>query len=188
SSEVPVGLYRTYARLGDEPFSFEGWCRAVREGRTFLSGGPIIRLRVDGADVGDIVHLSGPGTVTVEATAASVLPMAALPVVRTGEVVAAVDEPTSARQLKIRAEVAVDGDSWIAARCGGPTYWDGPSHRGPWERRIFAHTSPVYVACSEDPWSRSDPVNDRRMLTIIEAGLEHIRPRPPSPPNPLPPH
>ena len=175
SSEVPVGLYRTYARLGDEPFSFEGWCRAVREGRTFLSGGPIIRLRVDGADVGDIVHLSGAGTVTVEATAESVLPMAALQVVMNGEVVAAVDEPTSARQLKIRAEVAVDGDSWIAARCGGPTYWDGPSHRGPWERRIFAHTSPVYVACSEDPWSRSDPVNDRRMLTIIEAGLEHIR-------------
>ena len=38
SSAVPVGLYRTYARL-DEEFSYEAWCRAVRAGRTFLSGG-----------------------------------------------------------------------------------------------------------------------------------------------------
>ena len=40
SSAVPVGLYRTYARL-DEEFSYEAWCRAVRSGRTFLSGGPL---------------------------------------------------------------------------------------------------------------------------------------------------
>jgi hypothetical protein len=32
SSAVPVGLYRTYARL-DEEFSYEAWCRAVRSGR-----------------------------------------------------------------------------------------------------------------------------------------------------------
>ena len=58
SSEVPVGLYRTYAKLGDEPFSFDAWTRAVREGRTFLSGGPILRFTVDGRDVGDTVRLS----------------------------------------------------------------------------------------------------------------------------------
>ncbi len=38
SSGVPVGLYRTYARL-DEEFSYAAWCAAVRAGRTFLSGG-----------------------------------------------------------------------------------------------------------------------------------------------------
>src|ERR1035441_2619206 len=43
SSAVPVGLYRTYARL-DEEFSYEAWCRAVRSGRTFLSGGPLVTL------------------------------------------------------------------------------------------------------------------------------------------------
>ena len=43
SSDVPVGLYRTYARL-DEEFSYEAWCRAVRAGRTFLSGGPLVTL------------------------------------------------------------------------------------------------------------------------------------------------
>ena len=36
SSEVPVGLYRTYANLGDEPFSFDAWtpARSARAGRS----------------------------------------------------------------------------------------------------------------------------------------------------------
>ena len=51
SSDVPVGLYRTYARL-DEEFSYEAWCRAVRSGRTFLSGGPLVTLSVDGREPG----------------------------------------------------------------------------------------------------------------------------------------
>ena len=63
SSAVPVGLYRTYARL-DEEFSYEAWCRAVRAGRTFLSGGPLVSLSVDGHEPGGTVELSGPGTVS----------------------------------------------------------------------------------------------------------------------------
>ena len=65
SSEVPVGLYRTYAYLGDEAFSFEAWTAAVRAGRTFVSAGPILRLSVDGHGIGDVVRLSGPATVEV---------------------------------------------------------------------------------------------------------------------------
>ena len=175
SSDVPVGLYRTYANLGHEPFSYDAWTRAVRAGRTFLSGGAIMRFEVDGHGVGDTVHLSGSGTVSVTASAESVLPIASLQVVQNGEVVASTQEPSPVRRLELRAEVRVDGDSWLAARSGGPNYFDGPSHRGPWERRIFGHTSPVYIACGGDEWSRSDPEQDRRMLTLIEGGLERVR-------------
>ena len=175
SSEVPVGMYRTYANLGDEPFSFEAWCRAVREGRTFLSGGAMIGLKVDGHDIGDTVRLNGPGSVNVEATAESVLPIDSLQLVLNGEVIAAVGASSGERRLELREQVHVDGDSWLAARCGGPNYWDGTNHRDVWERGIFAHTSPVYVACEGDGWNRKDPNQDRRMLTLIEAGLEHIR-------------
>ncbi len=175
SSDVPVGLYRTYAKLGDEPFSFEAWCRAVREGRTFLSGGAILRFEVDGHEVGDTLRIPGPGTVSVRASAESVLPIASLQVVMNGEVVAASTERVSVRRIELQAEVRVERDSWLAARCGGPNYWDGPSHRGPWERRIFGHTSPVYVACGAGEWARSDPEQDRRMLALIEGGLERIR-------------
>jgi hypothetical protein len=174
SSEVPVGAYRTYAKLGDEPFSFDAWTRAVRSGRTFLSGGPILRFEVDGHDVGGIVRLSGPGTVSVDASAESVLPIGSLQLVRNGEVVASSTEPSPGRRLELRAEVEIDDDSWLAARCGGADYFDGPSHRDVWGRRVFAHTSPVYVAVGEGEWSRSDPEQARRMLTLIEAGITRL--------------
>lgn len=175
SSDVPVGLYRTYANLGDEPFSYEAWTKAVRDGRTFLSGGPIVRLTVDGHGIGDTVQLAGAGTVSVEVSAESVLPMASLQLVLNGDVVAETGGAGDLRRLDLHAEVPIGGDSWLAARCGGPSYWDGPSHRGPWERRIFAHTSPVYVACGTGEWSRSDPAVNQRMLTLIEGGLDRIR-------------
>jgi hypothetical protein len=174
SSEVPVGLYRTYAYLGDQPFSFEAWTAAVRAGRTFLSGGPIIRLTVDGQAIGGTVGLSGPGTVQVEAQADGVLPIASLQLVVNGQVVDEVTE-RGATGFSMSTPVRIDGDSWIAVRCGGPSYWDGPSLRDPWQRRIFAHTSPVYVSCGSDAWNRSDPEQIERMRTLIEAGLERIR-------------
>jgi hypothetical protein len=175
SSEVPVGMYRTYAYLGDEPFSFDAWAAAVRAGRTFASGGPVIRLSVEGHAIGDVVRMSGPGTVEVQASAESVLPMDSLQLVVNGDVVHAVSEPSPARRLALSAMVRIDGDSWVAARCGGPAYFDAEAHRDVWERKIFAHTSPVYVACGEEPWSRVDPEHDDRLRILIEAGLNRIR-------------
>lgn len=175
TSEVPVGIYRTYAKLGDEDFTYDAWCRAVRAGKTFLSGGPMIRFDVEGREAGDIVRISGPGTVSVSAVAESIFPIGALEIVLNGEVVASAEEPSSVRRLELRAELQVDEDSWLAARCGGPHYWDGPSHRGPWERRIFAHTSPVYVASGKGEWSRFDPGQAHAMLTLIEGGIARLR-------------
>src|SRR5262249_57155727 len=51
SSAVPVGLYRTYARL-DTAFSYEACCPPVRSARTFLSGGPLVTLSVAGCEPG----------------------------------------------------------------------------------------------------------------------------------------
>ena len=149
SSDVPVGLYRTYARL-DEEFSYEAWCRAVRSGRTFLSGGPLVTLSVDGREPGDTVALSGPGTVSVHATVRSIFPLRSLEVVRNGEVVARA-EANGGRQAEISEELRIDGNSWIACRAFGADY-----HLDEWGRRVFAHTSPVYVACGGD-WTMTDP-------------------------------
>ena len=87
SNAVPVGLYRTYARL-DEEFSYQAWCRAVRSGRTFLSGGPLLTLSADGHEPGDTVGLSGPGTVSVHASVRGIFPLRSLEIICNGEVVA----------------------------------------------------------------------------------------------------
>jgi hypothetical protein len=167
SSAVPVGLYRTYARL-DEEFSYEAWCRAVRSGRTFLSGGPLVTLSVDGREPGDTVGLSGPGTVSVQAQVRSIFPLRCLEVVRNGEVVMRA-EANGGRQAEISGELRVDGNSWIACRAFGVDY-----HLDEWGRRVFAHTSPVYVACGGE-WTMTDPEGIRYMRTLVEGARDYVR-------------
>jgi hypothetical protein len=134
-----------------------------------------LRFEVDGHEMGDTVRISGPGTVSVSAVAESIFPIGSLQVVANGEVVASTEDAAGARRLELTAEVPVDGDGWLAARCGGPGYWDPPSHREPWGRPVFAHTSPVYVACGDGEWSRFDAGHARAMLALIEGGLARTR-------------
>ena len=167
SSAVPVGLYRTYARL-DEEFSYEAWCRAVRSGRTFLSGGPLVTLSVDGCQPGDTVALSGPGTVSVHATVRSIFPLGSLEVVRNGEVVMTADAD-GGRQAEIGGELRIDENSWLACRAFGTDY-----HLDEWSRRVFAHTSPVYVACGGE-WAMTDPEGLRYIRTLVEGARDYVR-------------
>ncbi len=190
SSDVPVGMYRTYARLADdEEFTYDSWCRSVAAGRTILSGGPIVNLTVDGKRVGDTLNISGPGTVEVEAWAESIFPLHRLEIVSAGRVVASTESSKGTRRLELRERIAVDGHTWLAARCGGPGYFSEgnisslsgatygqleSAHFDAWRRGIFAHTSPVYVACGGD-WWMFDPATAQYMLTLIEGDLEYIR-------------
>ena len=41
-----------------------------------------------------------------------------------------------------------------------------PHHDG-WRRGIFAHTSPIYIACGGD-WQLFDPATCQYMLTLVE--------------------
>jgi hypothetical protein len=167
SSAVPVGLYRTYARL-DEEFSYAAWCRAVRSGRTFLSGGPLVTLSVDGREPGDTVRLSGAGTVSVHATVRSIFPLGSLEIVRNGEVVARA-EANGGRQAEISEELPIAEHSWLACRAFGVDY-----HLDDWSRPVFAHSSPVYVACGGD-WAMTDTEGIRYIRTLVEGAREYVR-------------
>jgi hypothetical protein len=168
SSDVPVGLYRTYARL-DEEFSYEAWCRAVRAGRTFLSGGPLLTLAVDGREPGDTVRLSSPGTVSVHAAVRSVFPLSSLELLRNGEVVARA-EANGGLRAEITEELRLDGNSWIACRALGTD-----SHLDAWGRRVFAHTSPVYIACGDGDWTMTSPEGLRYIRTLVEGARDYLR-------------
>jgi hypothetical protein len=174
-SAVPVGLCRTYVRVPEnEQFTYENWCRNLRLGRTFLSSGPLLRLRVNGADVGDTVQLPGNGgTVEIEAAAESIFPVHVLQIVQEGEVIASSDERNGARALRLKTSVNVNRHTWVAARCAGPKY-EARTHYDCWRRGIFAHTSPVYIAVGGE-WGMFDLGTAQYMLTLIEGSLEHIR-------------
>ena len=128
-------------------------------------------LSVDGCSPGDTVALSGPGTVSVHATVRSIFPLECLEVVRNGEVVARASASASGgRQAQISEELRVDGNSWIACRAFGVDY-----HLDEWGRRVFAHTSPVYVACGDGDWTMTDPEGIRYIRTLVEGARDYVR-------------
>ena len=179
AAECPVGLYHTYVEIpSDESFTYDTWCRHLAAGRTFITSGPIIRLSVDGHRIGDTVNLPGNGgTVEVVAEAESTLPMHRLEILEAGRVVAATEEAKGARRLVLRAQVKVSGHTWLAARAGGPGYYDSVLHYDTvkWGgRAIMAHTSPVYIACGGD-WSMFNAETAQYMLTLIDGCLSHVR-------------
>jgi hypothetical protein len=45
---TPVGGNRTYARLGGEPVNPANWARAVCNGNTFMTTGPLLLFEADG--------------------------------------------------------------------------------------------------------------------------------------------
>ncbi|HEY3234065.1 MAG TPA: CehA/McbA family metallohydrolase [Polyangiaceae bacterium] len=172
---VSVGFYRTYAFVPEhQEFNYDNWCASVRAGCTFLSAGPMLAFSVEGAQIGDTLRLPpGGGTVEVVAQAECFFPLHTLQIVQQGKVVAEVEEPKGSRRLTLKAKVTVQSDNWLAARCGGPGY-SGIPHYGGWQRGMFAHTSPIYVACGEG-WKLYDPNTVQYMLTMVERGLAYVR-------------
>ncbi len=174
---VPVGLYRTYVRIPDEEFSYDSWCRHLRAGRTFHSGGPLIDFTVDGRQIGDVITLPGNGgTVEVEASADSILPIYRLEIVQQGRVVATTEEAGGARRLRLRARLTIGSHTWLAARVGGIAHADAMHHHDVWQRGVMAHTSPIYVAVGGE-WWLYDAREATYMLTLLEGSLAYIRTR-----------
>jgi hypothetical protein len=165
SAGMPVGGVRTYAHMGDEEFTFANWARAVRDGRTFTTSGPLIGLMVEGRAPGDEIGLPpGGGTLEVETSVQSVQPFHELQIVVNGQIVAREVTQEGALQTRLRSKVQLEGSAWIAARCVSRLkVWHG------WPVHIAAHTSPVYVRCGdEELFSPSDATY---MLTLIDGGL-----------------
>jgi hypothetical protein len=177
TSETPVGIYRTYVYIPpEEEFNYESWCRNLRKGRTFHSAGPLIDFSVDGHHVGDTLRLSGNGgTVEVEATASSASPIHTLQIIKCGQIVAQTVEPHGARTLRVRERIQVDDDCWLAARVGGPNFFGGRLTLCSFNRAVFAHTSPIYIACGERDWAMFDEATMQYMLTMVDGCLNYIR-------------
>jgi hypothetical protein len=176
SSEIPVGLYRTYVFIPpDQDFTYDTWRANLAAGRTFMSGGPIISLSVDGSAIGDIVRLTGNGgTVEVEAWAESIFPIQSLEIVQQGRVAAATQKPAGARRLSLKTRLNVEGHTWLAARVGDLSSSTPLLHHDSFRSVVMAHTSPIYVACGDD-WSLFDQRTAQYMLTLIEGNLAYLR-------------
>lgn len=162
-----LGWLRTYAKLDpNRSFTYERWAQAVRAGRTFSTSGPLIDVAVDGKAVGDTIRMSaGGGTVEVEASATSFLPLGSLEIVCNGRVVAGRKAARGAKRLRIRDRIRIPASGWVAARCYGMQEYQQNGINA-------AHTSPIYVKCGNT--RAFDGPAAQHMLTLVEGGMEYL--------------
>lgn len=140
-----MGSVRTYVKI-DGPLSYAGWIEGIRAGKTFTTTGPMLQFTADGAEVGGTIEAETGGTVSVSVEVTSRIPMERIEIIRGGEIVATMENPSGARTLTLTADVPITGSTWIAARTSSPV-------RLPFNQNIpvFAHTSPIYVEVAGQP-------------------------------------
>jgi hypothetical protein len=136
-SNPPAGN-RVFALI-DGGFTTETWCQAVRQGRTFVTNGPMLSLTVDGHGVGAELRPSAGSTLEVRAEARSHVPIESLELIVNGEVVARSQPDSSGTRASLDYSLRAEESCWVALRALGP------GGRFVLGGDAFAHTSPVYV-------------------------------------------
>lgn len=133
---------QTYVRIEGEP-SFDKWLRGMRDGKSFVSTGPIVLLEVDGKGPGEQIEQNGKPIRPVWARArvrSVVAPVTHVQLIVNGRVAEQRDfeaEASTADWLTLETELTIDRSSWIAARAFSTAPSGSPDAE--------AHTNPVYV-------------------------------------------
>jgi len=143
---VPLGFGRVYVHLPDG-FGYDAWVKALDQGRSFVTTGPMLFVTVNGQGPGHTFRRAEPGDYRVAGSAVSGQPLGRIEVVVNGEVVRTLkpdNRPTQAAAFEsaIDATVRLDGSSWVAVRC----FEDRAD-----KRVRFAHTGPVHVEMADKP-------------------------------------
>ena len=128
---------RVYTKTQPE-FEYAKWTQALRDGKTFITNGPIPGIDVNGSSVGDTVQTSLGDGVTVGVDWTSYYPVHRVEVVAIGKPVHKTDFPDGSTVSSFECKVDVASDGWIAARIGS-------NSRDSIAQPIWAHTSPVYI-------------------------------------------
>ncbi len=133
---VPLGYGRVYVHV-DGPFNADSWIDGLRNGRSFVTTGPMIQVTVDDQHPGHKFTDNGPRTLRIDGLIRSLRPLDKVELVVNGRIIP-LDAPvkqldTGAYQVDVRHELTLCETSWVALRC---RYREG-------ERGVrFAHTAP----------------------------------------------
>jgi hypothetical protein len=129
---------RVYAYTGRD-FTYADWTAALQGGRTFITNGAALFLRVSEQGPGDTVVCEPGSALTLTASWQSHYSVERVEILWNGKVIASralAGVDTKSGELTVSYHVPSDG--WLAARLS--------SHvRDSYFQPIFAHTSPVYV-------------------------------------------
>jgi len=167
---MAVGSTRVYVHQPDG-LTWDSYLDGLREGRSFVTNGPIIDLQVTAGGIvsrpGDVV---AAGPVDYEIMLATATAVDGVDIIVNGEVMASEPGLDAPGSRVLRGTVDLPEGGWIAVRAsGGQTAWPSMDS-APW-----AHTAPIWIGAvgSTEPSARSAAAADLlRALDVSKARLE----------------
>ncbi|MCE9531624.1 MAG: CehA/McbA family metallohydrolase [Planctomycetes bacterium] len=165
SNRSVLGAMRLYTQTEPDKITLADWVERTRQGRTFVSNGPLLELTVNGNGSGETVHL---GEVEVQAKARSLNPHDRLEIIINGSVVAEASPSGTPYESCIETNLKIPDGGWLAARCVG----SAKSAIYPM-LATFAHTSPVWIEIEGRP-TRAVPAAVRSLMGLLKNVREWI--------------
>ncbi len=162
---------RVYTDMGDKAISVSNWLQRFRKGRTFITNGPLLDLSVNGAAPGDVINTES--SVNVKYRAVSRENFGELELIQNGKVFPLSPMATSHKgwyEFTGEIDLPITGPSWVALRVSPQS-----TVKNEFDRKLFAHTSPVYINTVEGKIIDSAVIGE--MITEIETNLAAIRER-----------
>ncbi len=130
----------------------------MRQGRTFVTTGPVVEFRVNGKDIGSELVLDKPSTVQLSG---SVVfdpdrdDLVAVELLQNGNVVNRFSRVKGESKIEFRVKRRVDESSWFAVRGYGSRFDENtfvdPIIFSVFEPTSNVHTSPIYVSLKNRP-------------------------------------
>ena len=136
------GAVRNYTRVSGK-LTPESLARAMREGRNFVTSGPLLKVDFGGRQIGDVIRVTAPQTVRVSLRAwASGEPgeeLTEVEVVRNGKAIRKFAPKTA--EFATEFDIRESGTAWYIVRAMGasrnqvaisdPIYFEGPDYQAP---------------------------------------------------------
>jgi hypothetical protein len=169
-NNIPGGS-REYVEVGPST-SWSHWIDRLREGRDFVTNGPLLTFSVNGKPMGSVIDVPAgqPFRARLEAEVVSRVPFDKVELIQNGKVIATKDIAPQTSPFQVREEVEVSQSSWFAVRVSGPPARGVVSPGGV----PRAHSAAIYVNIGGRPTMLKDDVElmlawvDRLWLLLEE--------------------
>jgi len=144
---VPLGYGRVYVHVPGE-FTYEKWKTNLLAGRSFVTTGPMMRLRFNDEDAGHQFHAkTNPTAIRIEGVIESASHPCRIEIVQNGDVVWTGTPAPSAKtpghiEQSIHHVLPFRRSGWLIVRC---------FEQREDNRIVFAHSAPVFVDIPDQP-------------------------------------
>jgi len=143
-----VGSERTYVHTGGHGLDMRAWLDGMRQGRAFVTNGPLVELSVNGMLPGESVSVPARGgRVRVEGRVRSIVPLQNVTLLFNGQPVEQIPLSADRKSADVDKTLEVSGSGWYHLRAEG-----APADRFPLDTGYpQAFTNPVWIIVGDRP-------------------------------------